>query len=272
MRRAIFTWSPLVLAVVILVVLHVSVLALAIVAGLWNAEHTLMQRYGITRIYGRKAGQQDGRLERAMLLSWLAMAIDLGGGRSRHGRPGCTASPWGARTRWRSRCSSTSARGPRRSSCRPSSWSAALVAAWIVTEHRRGPTANPAKWLYLGSTAALFAVVVVDPIAGLMGYVGAHALEYFVIVHQSLGRRFAGDQPAPSSPLGRAVRARTGRLGLLRRLPGGRPRHRHGSGLARFARRLPGRVLHARAGCTCSTTASSGSSADRRWPKACPSL
>ena len=51
--------------------------------------------------------------------------------------------------------------------------------------------ANPAKWLYIGATMALFGLVPVSPIAALMGYVGAHALEYFVIVYQSLGRRYA---------------------------------------------------------------------------------
>ena len=52
-----------------------SVALVAVVAGLWNAEHTLMQRYGITRIYGRKAGEDDGRLEKAMLVSWLVLAL-----------------------------------------------------------------------------------------------------------------------------------------------------------------------------------------------------
>ncbi|HEX7442779.1 MAG TPA: hypothetical protein VF320_02770, partial [Acidimicrobiales bacterium] len=70
-RRALFTWSPLVFAVAIGVVTRFDPLVLAVVAGLWNAEHTLMQRYGITRIYGRKAGQEDGGLEKAMLFSWL---------------------------------------------------------------------------------------------------------------------------------------------------------------------------------------------------------
>ena len=40
-------------------------------AGLWNAEHTLMQRYGVMRIYGRKAGDDHGRLEKPMLIVWL---------------------------------------------------------------------------------------------------------------------------------------------------------------------------------------------------------
>ena len=61
LRRRIFTWSPLVFAVAVLVTLEVSFVLLAIVGGLWNAVHTLLQRYGIVRIYGRKVGQSDGR-------------------------------------------------------------------------------------------------------------------------------------------------------------------------------------------------------------------
>ena len=62
---------------------------------------------------------------------------------------------------------------------------------------------------------ALVLTMFVDPVAGLMGYVAAHAIEYFVIVHQSLGRRYVDDGAAPASPLRHAVRARSGRLGFL---------------------------------------------------------
>jgi len=48
-----------------------------------------------------------------------------------------------------------------------------------------------------------------------MGYVGAHAVEYFVIVHQSLGRRYADPALDGGAPLGRVVRARPGRVGFL---------------------------------------------------------
>ncbi len=219
LRRGVFTVSPVVFAVAILVALHVSVVALALVAGLWNAEHTLMQRYGITRIYGRKSGQQEGGLERAMLISWLVLAavwvsadratptrlhqLSLGGTNEMAVR---------ALTQYRSLAGLLL--------IPVVLVVAGLVLAWVAAERRRGDGANPAKWLYLASTASLFVVILVDPIAGLMGYVGAHAIEYFVIVHQSLGLRY-GTPPAPNevtpppSPLARAVRARTGRIGFL---------------------------------------------------------
>jgi len=74
LRRKVFTWSPVVFVVAITLGLYVSLALVAIVAGLWNAEHTLMQRFGVTRIYGRKAGQEEGGLERLLLISWLVLS------------------------------------------------------------------------------------------------------------------------------------------------------------------------------------------------------
>ena len=61
-------------------IMGVSLSAVALMAGLWNAEHTLMQRYGVMRIYGRKAGDDHGRLEKPMLIVWLVAAISYMGG------------------------------------------------------------------------------------------------------------------------------------------------------------------------------------------------
>src|SRR5262249_7426600 len=55
-RRAhlpLFTWAPAAAAVAVVVGLSVSPVLVAVVAGLWNLVHTLRQRYGIARLYGR---------------------------------------------------------------------------------------------------------------------------------------------------------------------------------------------------------------------------
>jgi hypothetical protein len=212
LARRIFTWSPLVFAGAVLLAWNVSFVTLAIVGGLWNAEHTLMQRYGIVRIYGRKAGEDDGRLERALLFSLLALAL-----------------VWvGADTATPARADLLGLGGANRAGVgvltdlRPLATAlllptgvvaGGLLVSWVRRERSRGAAANPAKHLYLGSTLLLFAVILLNPIAGFVGYVGAHAVEYFVIVHQALGRRYV--ELADPSPLGRVVRARPGRLGFL---------------------------------------------------------
>jgi hypothetical protein len=213
LRRRIFTWSPLVFAVLVYATLNVSLVTLAIVGGLWNAVHTLFQRYGLIRIYGRKVGENDGRLERALLLSWLIgvavvaaadpatpdRIIEAGlGGHNRDVlevltdlRPGALVLlPFVAAA------------------------AIGLTVAWVRREMRAGATANPAKQVYMLSTAVLFGVMLVAPIAGIIGYVGSHAFEYFVIVYTNLKSRYQ-DHPDDAALVGRAVRSPIGRPGFL---------------------------------------------------------
>ena len=213
LRKRIFTWSPLVFAVAVLAARNISLATLAVVGGLWNAEHTLMQRYGIARIYGRKAGQDEGGGEKLLLFSWLAVAM-----------------VWAAAdTRTPGRVDRTGMGGNNRqgldilTDLRPvARWvlpviglaALALTIRWLRDEWRRGAKANPAKRFYFAATAALFVTILVNPIAGFLGYVGAHAVEYFIIVHQSIGPRYASADIDGGAPVGRAVRRLT-RLGFF---------------------------------------------------------
>lgn len=212
LRPRVFTWAPLVFAAAVVIGNHVSLVLVAVVAGLWNAEHTLMQRYGVTRIYGRKAGDDHGGLEKTMLLSWLGLTLVWAAADAR--TPSFLA---------KVNLGDTNARGVELlHELRPYARLALLPVAvlvivavfeWLRAERRRGTRVNPAKHAYVGSTGALFALMLVDPIAGLTGYVAAHALEYFTIVHRTLGRRY---QAAPDGGLlGRTVRLPTGRAGFF---------------------------------------------------------
>ena len=209
-RRHLYRVTPFVALAAIVVGLNVSLAAVAVVGGLWNAEHTLMQRYGVTRMYGRKAGDDNGRLEKAMIFSWLALAMvwlagfaDLPRLVDRIGMGGTNARgvaimhDLGPLARW----------------LLVPVVAVVIVAAsrWWRAERALGVRANPAKHLYLAATAALVATVLVDPIAGFAGYVGSHAFEYFVIVHRSLRNRArTGD----TSALARAS-ATAGRRAVL---------------------------------------------------------
>ena len=195
-RARLYRWAPLVAFVAIVVGLNVSLALVAVVAGLWNAEHTLMQRYGLTRIYGRKAGDDNGRFEKAMIVAglsfalvWVAAFVDLPRLVERVGTGG------------------TNARGIAvlHSFAPVARWLVvpmafvvvATVVRWWRAERAFGERANPAKHAYLAATAALLVLVMVDPIAGFAGYVAGHALEYLVIVHRSLrGRSVSGDRSA----------------------------------------------------------------------------
>lgn len=213
LRRAIFTWSPLVFVIAVWGGRQLSLLLVAAVAGLWNAEHTLMQRYGVTRIYGRKVGQEDGRLERAMLMSWLVLALIW-----------VAADPALPARISRLRLGDVNANGLQLlSDLRPAAaalvvpavaLAVGLAVRWLRQEVTLGDAANPAKHLYVASTAALFVVILVDPLAGFVAYVGSHAVEYFVIVHQTLDRRYRA-VPTGGGALGQVLRAPPGRAGFF---------------------------------------------------------
>jgi hypothetical protein len=82
----------------------------------------------------------------------------------------------------------------------PASLVAVAVAVAIIWQESTAEHPNPAKWLYQASSLALIAAIAVDPVAGFVAYVGAHAVEYFVVVYKTTESRH-----------GRQV----GRLGVL---------------------------------------------------------
>ena len=198
-HRRIYLWAPLVAAVLIVIGLNISFTLVAVLAALWNAEHTLMQRYGVMRIYGRKAGDDHGRLEKPMLIAWLITALlfiaayvdlealirrlGLGRGEGRGRR-----APWRRSTIRPPCCSGSPSSSPPSSPCAGGGPSAPSAAPG----HRRCCTRS--------GTFGLVVTVMIDPLAGIAGYVAAHSIEYFGIVHSSLRTR------RDDAPVARAAR------------------------------------------------------------------
>ncbi len=209
-HRRVYIVGPMVALAAVLVGMHVSFLLLALAAGLWNAEHTLMQRYGITRMYGRKAGDERGPMEKPMLVSWLAAAVVAAAANPATGRDlrhvevgdvNRSAITWLTHMRPTAVLLLVPAVAV----------AAVLTARWIGAE-RRDHRSNPAKWLYVASTGALVLTVCLNPIAGFAAYVGAHAIEYFVIVRSATERRAAAGE---GGTVGSVVRSRVGPTGFV---------------------------------------------------------
>ena len=211
LRRNVFIWSPLIFGLAIFAALEVNPLVLALVAGAWNVEHTLMQRYGITRIYGRMAGQRDGGMELPMLLSWLFLAAAWSAADPHTlervallGIQGANRAAFEHFAAWRTTANLLLA---------PLGVLVFFLSGrWLLEESRR--TRNPAKHLYLASTLALFVVMIENPIVGFIGYVGAHSFEYFVIVHRAIEKGYI-ETGRTDSALGKAANGSAGRWGLL---------------------------------------------------------
>lgn len=188
-RRRFFLLAPVVLAAVVLVGQAISFMLVAAIGGLWNTEHTLMQRYGLVRIQRRRRDDATpGRLDLLLLGSWLLLVL-----------------AWAVRDPRTPERIETLGLGTanQRSlellvDVRPAATVLLIITGvaavwctgrWLANEARRGFGAGAGVYGYVGATAALFVVAMVHPIAGLLAWVGAHAVEYFVVVHESLGRR-----------------------------------------------------------------------------------
>ncbi len=259
-HRRLYRWAPWVAFVLIVVGLNVSLSAVALMAGLWNAEHTLMQRYGVMRIYGRKAGDDHGRIEKPMLIIWLVAGIAYLGGyvdlqRMVHklGFGGTNARSVGllgdlARVA-RVSCSGS-----------PALAGLVFVVRWWQAERRLGAAASrPKHWYALGT-------------AGLRGRCDGRSDRRYRRVrrcprHRVLRRR--AQLPA------QAQRCRAGRGGDAHAGVAGPRRTRSTSWRSVRSSTSPGRISTAgcmrspccsSAPCTSSTTGSCGSFAVRRWP------
>ncbi|CAN5502416.1 hypothetical protein BH10ACT2_BH10ACT2_10370 [soil metagenome] len=206
-HRRLYLWAPAVAAIAILIGLSVSLTVVAAVAALWNAEHTLMQRYGLMRMYGRKAGDQNGPLEKPMLIVWLVAAVAFIGGYVNL-----------EDLVLRLGLDETNSRGvrlldPLRVPAQILFWMAAavgiaLAVRWWRAERALGAGASRAKHVYTLGTIGLLVAVMIDPIAGVAGYVAAHAIEYYAVVHRSLRTR------RDDAPVARATRSRLRRIAV----------------------------------------------------------
>jgi len=209
-HKVLFAVAPALAVAAVMFGLGVSLVVVAVVAGLWNAEHTLMQRYGIARLYGRKAGDDRGALEKPMLVSWLVVAMVAAAANPR--TPRYLAQVDVGEVNHRGIQLLAHLRPEAVVALLPAVGAAALLTGRWISAERAAGDANPAKWLYLGATAALVLVVCLDPVAGFAAYVGAHAVEYFVIVKGATGRRAAN---GAGGLVGRVTRSPIGATGFV---------------------------------------------------------
>lgn len=216
-RRRLFIVAPVVLMLAIYFGLRVSVVLVAVIGAAWNTEHTLMQRYGIVRIYRRKGGDTSpGRLDLHLLMSWLLATLAW-----------VVADPSTSE-----RIESLGLRGVNQRGAevlvdvRPAATALLLLGIgyavvattrWLRREAGRGFDANPAVYLYVAGTAGLFLVAVINPIAGFVAWVGSHAIEYFIIVSTNLNSRYPADDVGNRrvSVLGRAVQSPLHSIGVI---------------------------------------------------------
>jgi len=213
-HRRLFLWTPPIAVMVVVAAVVLRLWVVVPVAALWNTVHTLQQRYGLSRIYGRKAGYGAARLDRMVLYAVMTAAVLV-----------VAADPGTLGLVHRVSLDGVNAGGIRLlAEARPYALGllvpVGLVAAGVVatlvaqewgqfvrtrasTEVPANPV-NPAKWLYQASSLLLIGSIAVDPAAGFIAYVGSHAIEYFVVVYKTAESRYGGQRDG-STFLGRAA-------------------------------------------------------------------
>ncbi|KIG12077.1 hypothetical protein DB30_02051 [Enhygromyxa salina] len=182
------------------------------VTGAWNMWHTLMQRYGITRIYASKAGgglQTPAHGRRDLRLMWAAVLL--------------TAA---LTSMFRASTFAGIANGRRvLIALEPIihgalGWTllaiitgATLVMAGSWAIHERAASLSLRERIprlnFVASTAALLLVFVVHgPIIGYLCFGVAHAIEYVCFFHVFGRRKFAGREPQQRQGLAAKLLAR----------------------------------------------------------------
>ena len=218
LHRRLFVVGPLLAVIVAAVAAYERWWIVVPIAALWNTQHTLQQRYGLQRIYARKAGYGSARLDRAF--AYLPMMTVLFA---------VAAAPSTTDLLERSGLGGINGRAVRLLlDLRPAAlalFAVALTAtacvfiALVRQESAAGAAANPAKWTYQFASLALLASIVVDPAAGFIAYVAAHAIEYFVIVYRTVQSRY-GRELDRASILGRAAHTTAGRIAVMAAIAG----------------------------------------------------
>ena len=207
-RRRLFTWAPIAVLAAVIIGVTANLWIVVPIAAVWNTIHTLQQRYGLCRIYSRKAGYGSPLLDRSVLYLWMVAALLLVAAnpstKSLLDRVDIGANNDSAiRTL-------TSIRPYALAMLVPVGILAAIVTVAIFRQEATASRPNAGKWLYQASSLALIASIAVDPTAGFVAYVGSHAIEYVIVVYRNSRSRTSGPE-GERTALGRMARTRLGR-------------------------------------------------------------
>jgi len=215
-RRRLFLWAPVVTVALVLVALTSHLWVVVPIAAVWNTVHTLQQRYGLSRIYARKAGYGSAFLDRAVLYAWMGCAVLVVGANARTtalvrriGLDGVNAG--GIRLLTDARPVALLLLVP------VGVWALAVTVA-LIGQEAGAVAPNRAKWGYQSSSLLLIVALAIDPAAGFIAYVAAHAIEYFVVVYKTTASRYGGRSPKetrPGGPLPWVARWAAGRVAAL---------------------------------------------------------
>lgn len=199
-RRRTYIILPIALTVITVVFLYFGIfVALLTMSVLWNVYHVAAQKYGITRIYSRKAGYGLGWIDKGILYSWIgylvfavlereqATLLKFKAGRVLTGYLGEYSELLGAGA--------------------GVLLAVAIVftAIYVIYELKNLDKISIPKNIYVISILALYSVFLYDVVLGYLVFGFSHALEYIAFVNMFVKRKYK-QRADSTSALARASR------------------------------------------------------------------
>lgn len=191
---------PVAAAAVTFLFVHLDAFpALLTISVLWTIAHSVAQKYGIARVYARKAGYGEAWIEKGLIYSWFGVTFF-----------GLAEKERGALAEYTSGQVILGYLGDQLGWMTLAAYGAAIVALGFTLLYARQEWRHRArlslpKNLYILSTVLLFAVFFHSLVVGYIVFAFSHALEYIAFVNLFIARKYR-NRPELKSLLARAAK------------------------------------------------------------------
>lgn len=191
---------PLAAGAVTFLAVHLDAFRLLLTLSvLWTMFHSVAQKYGIARVYSRKAGYGAGWVDKGLIYAWFYVAFF-----------GVAEQQRGALAEYTAGQVILHYVAPYLGWMTAASYVALLAALgftalYLRQELAQGERISLAKNVYMLSTLALFALFFYSLAIGYIVFAFSHALEYIAFVNLFVAQKYR-KRPGLTSFLARAVR------------------------------------------------------------------
>jgi hypothetical protein len=199
-RKALYTWLPVAAALVAFASVYTkSFPVLLTISVLWTMYHSVGQKYGITRIYARKAGYGEAWIEKGLIFSWFFYIVFA-----------IAEKEASTLTQFEAGRVVLDSLGDTLHYMTALSYPILAVALvftglFVRQEYLNRDRMSVAKVLFVTSILLLYAVFFRSLVIGYVVFGFSHAVEYIALVNIFVKTKYA-QRPEARSPLARASR------------------------------------------------------------------
>jgi hypothetical protein len=192
-RKRIYILLPLIAALVTIVCIYVDAFKILLTLSvLWTMYHSVYQKYGITRVYSRKAGYGEAWIEKGVIFSWFVYLFF-----------GLADKEKGTILKYQAGRVIMDYIGPYMNYLTALSYFFLAVAVsftllFAYQEFKNRHRISTAKVLYVISTLSLYFIFFHSLIVGYIVFAFSHALEYIVFVNVFVNSKYRKKQDSDS--------------------------------------------------------------------------